>query len=1302
MKTTKRLLMVLVALIATTGAWAQGAYNKYCAEISPFAGPAQPFAISQMQRRAAASFGDLELSFSGSSAGQQAVCTDGSYIYTASWQSEPTGGYTFYKYQLDGTFVEGFDISGATTIRDLTFDGTYFYGSTGGSQILKLDLANRTVLGTITCSGLTSRHLSYDPVRNGFWSGNWSDLALYDFSGNKIQNGPELSSAYGSAYYKDKDGEEHLLLFCQPESDSKVYDYSISTNTLSSSPVFDFNAVSGTDGVAGGCFIGNYNEKICFFGNVQHEPNFIGIYALPDAVATSGDDSGGSGGNGGSGVASVTYDFENSTMQGWTTIDADGDGHTWVLGSETGGEYLKEGASLAGSGHNGSNDFVTSGSYSNVFGALNPDNYLVSPKVALGGKISFYACGQDASYVAEHFGVAVSIAGNTSAADFKMLQDWTMAAAPSQTPALNAPQNAFRSPRRAQGNWYLYTVDLSAYAGLEGYVAIRHYNCTDMFLLDVDDITIEEPSSDAGFALEGISEHGTVTFTVDGKEVTKAMAGKTVTATVTPDDNFIVDEVVAHAFVDWDDVQAPQRIGIYKDVELTPAGDNAWTFTMPEASVEFLASYMKNVQLTVESGDITAALEAAAEGLPVNDLELTLKSGSEYFISNSMTAGGIIVVNGNGAKVDASALENAFIVLSGTKKFAQKADGTDSDHKYISNVVVTGLTLTSMKNSFIKDEQKTLLEMLVVNDCNIEMPASNKNFIDFNGKGYVGIVWVTNSTIWAKDMNTGFFAQYGSRPKNVNGEWLQQFAVQNSTIVNIANGKNVCDLKQNGTAQNVYILNENIFVNCGKNGQTVVGFNKGQTSATPVWDVTDNTFIWGGESTNEAEIAKTGQQNGEDIVKDCVDGDPGFADAANGDFTLNESSQQRKSRIGDPRWFTDRYVPAAVTAAIDVNVPSTLGIMDGEVGPTDLYFFVEDYMKESENPAYIKLALEPGAKYVISRPLTVMTAIEIAGDAENPATIDASELGANPFVQINNDWAPTEGPNEKGFYDNVYNVSFKNFNLTGLKGQVFYANKQKYLIPYMTVDNCQFRMEGATNKTFFDFNGGGFVESLTINNSTLSSDDATKWSNGGFFSTQSGTKLDDCGAQQMKFLLTNNTFYNVAKGKTLSTLRENSKKWLSFEVLNNVVVNSGKKGQFVKGLNAGNDNATPSWLVSCNSFQWTDDNKSFEDIIELEVSGASKCGISGIIEGVIAFKYAVTDDEPDAAILLGNYTLDDCVQKTSMIGDPRWLKDNPPTGIKTVNAETLSEGAWYTIQGVRVAQPTKGVFIHNGKKVVVK
>lgn len=224
---------------------------------------------------------DLVDTMVGTSAGQQAVATDGSFIYTASWQSAPTGGYTFYKYDLDGTFVEGFNITGATGIRDLTFDGDYFYGTSGGTQIFCLDLANKTLVGTINCSGLTSRHISYDPERDGFWSGNWSTLALYSRTGSLIQSGAAPSSAYGSAYYKDADGVEHLYLFCQPNSDCQVYDYNIATNTISSSPVLDFTSTTpGCTGIAGGCFIGNYDNKLCWFGNSQQDPNLIGIYEL--------------------------------------------------------------------------------------------------------------------------------------------------------------------------------------------------------------------------------------------------------------------------------------------------------------------------------------------------------------------------------------------------------------------------------------------------------------------------------------------------------------------------------------------------------------------------------------------------------------------------------------------------------------------------------------------------------------------------------------------------------------------------------------------------------------------------------------------------------------------------------------------------------------------------------------------------------------------------------------------------------------------------------------------------------------
>ncbi|MBR5395023.1 MAG: choice-of-anchor J domain-containing protein [Bacteroidaceae bacterium] len=170
----------------------------------------------------------------------------------------------------------------------------------------------------------------------------------------------------------------------------------------------------------------------------------------------------------------VTYTFDDGTLEGWTTIDADGDGYDWAS------TYGNSGLSA----HNGSAGAVYSQSYANGT-ALTPDNYLVSPKVTLGEKFSFFAVAQDASYPSEHFGVFVSTKGNTDPADFEMVEEWTLTKA-----RLNKRGNV---RRKAQGNWYQYIVDLSAYEGQEGYVAIRHFDCTDNFYMLVDDITFGDP-----------------------------------------------------------------------------------------------------------------------------------------------------------------------------------------------------------------------------------------------------------------------------------------------------------------------------------------------------------------------------------------------------------------------------------------------------------------------------------------------------------------------------------------------------------------------------------------------------------------------------------------------------------------------------------------------------------------------------------------------------------------------------------------------------------------------------------------
>lgn len=189
--------------------------------------------------------------------------------------------------------------------------------------------------------------------------------------------------------------------------------------------------------------------------------------------------------------------FDDSQMHNWTNIDADGDGYVWVLGSEAAGVYHNAGVDVTGQGYNNSHDFIISGSYSNYAGvALTPDNYLVSPQITLGGSISFWACAQDANYAAEHFGVAVSTTGNTDAADFTTIAEWTFG---SRSATVFRSSKAPRGGNRAQTEWVQYTVDLSAYSG-QGYVAIRHFGCTDQFMLNVDDIYIEQP----GFELPWI------------------------------------------------------------------------------------------------------------------------------------------------------------------------------------------------------------------------------------------------------------------------------------------------------------------------------------------------------------------------------------------------------------------------------------------------------------------------------------------------------------------------------------------------------------------------------------------------------------------------------------------------------------------------------------------------------------------------------------------------------------------------------------------------------------------------------
>ena len=173
------------------------------------------------------------------------------------------------------------------------------------------------------------------------------------------------------------------------------------------------------------------------------------------------------------------YDFEEDFEEGrfldWTTIDADGDGHTWQVFPQGGyGMYHSDGMAVSYSYDNASSTPLT------------PDNFLVSPRVTIptGGHIHWYMCALDEAYPAEHIGIAISTESNTDPSDFTLLWQGTLS-------SKSQPYHQVRNVTGdRQGMWWSMGVDLSAYEGQEVYLAIRHFSCSDQFALCVDEIEI--------------------------------------------------------------------------------------------------------------------------------------------------------------------------------------------------------------------------------------------------------------------------------------------------------------------------------------------------------------------------------------------------------------------------------------------------------------------------------------------------------------------------------------------------------------------------------------------------------------------------------------------------------------------------------------------------------------------------------------------------------------------------------------------------------------------------------------------
>ena len=190
------------------------------------------------------------------------------------------------------------------------------------------------------------------------------------------------------------------------------------------------------------------------------------------------------GGGGGGSASTFTEGFESGLPSGWNVIDGNSDGYTWCLTSAIPTTWTYY-ASMTLDWYRTGSNAICSGSFINGVGALTPDEYLVMPQVTLSSSstLTFWAAAADATYAADHFGVFVSDNGTS---DWTSVQEWTLTGKSGG----NNGGPASREGKGAKlGTWHEFTVNLGAYAG-QKYVAIRHFNCNDQYIMVVDDIEL--------------------------------------------------------------------------------------------------------------------------------------------------------------------------------------------------------------------------------------------------------------------------------------------------------------------------------------------------------------------------------------------------------------------------------------------------------------------------------------------------------------------------------------------------------------------------------------------------------------------------------------------------------------------------------------------------------------------------------------------------------------------------------------------------------------------------------------------
>lgn len=290
-----------------------------------------------------------------------------------------------------------------------------------------------------------------------------------------------------------------------------------------------------------------------------------------------------------------------------------------------------------------------------------------------------------------------------------------------------------------------------------------------------------------------------------------------------------------------------------------------------------------NKQVTLRSTSATnhAKIQIAGE-------KVSFKTGTLFTLKN--------------LDIDASQNLNPLISLSDAD---ESIKGTGDYYVVRGALTINGCKIEGVKNNLIYDNDiKYCYESVVINNSIVHLTLSadtnvSGNAVIYFKGGFANTLQVSNTTMWnTGDADAKYFVQYNNNGRATRAGYANSLVnYTNCTFYNIAKAGQWANYNGfSGQKCSYFTVMNNIFVDCGNKQVARRILAQRGPSAYGSVQFGYNTYMFDGAFESEGGIVASYDESGT-----AMEENPGFKDAASGDFTVSGAAQIA-NKTGDPRW----------------------------------------------------------------------------------------------------------------------------------------------------------------------------------------------------------------------------------------------------------------------------------------------------------------------------------------------------------------------------------------------------------------